>query len=644
MHTPTRRDRGTGAPRTASVFALIILTFAIAACGSGTGTPGRGPQPPLAAQCIPADPATASECGTVVIGLTDADGDFLSYTVDVMSLQLERRDGATVEVLPASTRIDFAQYVDLTEFLSVATVPPGDYIAGTIRLDYSNAEILVEASGEAKQAVVVDATGAEVGESELKIMLADRHHLVVKRGLASLLTLDFDLAASHLVDVVPSPAVAVAELFIVAEIEPVDSNDFRVRGRLTEVDIAGMSYRIALLPFHGATGDFGRATINVGEFTDFEVNDERFVGADGLAALDAAGAGTLTVARGTLDVAARSFTADFVLAGSSVPGNGKDAVKGNVISRTGDEFVVRGGTVLLSDTRPAFFRDDVTVAIGPDTVVYKSVRADRPLGMPVRLLDRSAISIGQAVTVRGTVIADDEFGTYIDASQGAVIMHLTHLSGIVNTSMPGQVDIDLHAIDRRRADVFDFTGSGASPASDADAGNYEVATGPLTMSAGATGQPVAVYGFPTPFAMAPPDFEGRTIIDYAEVRGALGIGWGASGTTAPFLMMDAAGLLLDNDNTQIDQRHHIKQGPVVIDLQALGSDTLIAPRLTGRAVFSLRTTDSLQLYADFDDYVAALALELDGVNAARSMYARGQYDSDTNVFTAYKIFIHLLEP
>ena len=66
-------------------------------------------------------------------------------------LTLEKANGAVVDVLPNSTRIDFAQYVDLTEFVSVATVPPGVYVAGTIHLDYSDAEVFVEADGDAKE-------------------------------------------------------------------------------------------------------------------------------------------------------------------------------------------------------------------------------------------------------------------------------------------------------------------------------------------------------------------------------------------------------------------------------------------------------------------------------------------------------------
>jgi hypothetical protein len=58
----------------------------------------------------------------------------------------------------------------------------------------------------------------------------------------------------------------------------------------------------------------------------------------------------------------------------------------------------------------------------------------------------------------------------------------------------------------------------------------------------------------------------------------------------------------------------------------------------------IKTTDSLQLYADFDNFVGALMLELDGAATARSLHARGYYDADNNVFTAYKIGIYLLEP
>ncbi len=625
--------------------ALMLIVLALSACGGGAST-SNTVEPPVVAQCNPADPATAGECGTLIIGLTDADGEFLSYTVDLLSLILEKSDGAVIEVMPHATRVDFAQYVDLTEFISVATVPPGLYVAGTIRLDYTNAEIFVEDGDVAKEAIVVDADGNPLGQTELKIKLADRDQLFISRATTSLLTIDFDLDASHTVDIMPTPAIATAEPFIVAELDPVDTKEIRVRGRYIEANEEEMYYVVALRPFYDKVGDFGRMRVFVTDDTACEVNEAEFSGVKCLRALEDAGQGTLTVARGTLNVAQRQFTADLILAGSSVPGNGTDAAKGHVIARMDNELVVRGGTIILSDATGSFFRDDVTVTVGPNTKVYKTYRFDRPLlAIADRLLDISAISVGQKVTVRGTVTANDEIGVHIDATEGAVILHVTHLNGVVNSIMPGQVDIDLHSLGGRRLGIYDFTCTGGcEPATDADPHNYEVSTGNLLLAAVVAGRPVSAWGFVNEFMGAPPDFEGRSIIDFSDVRSVLGVGWGAEGSTAPFLMMDSTGLLLDNRNEDIDQRHFIKQGPVLIDLTTLGSYTLIEPRETGRKLFVIKTADSLQLYADFEDFLMALTDALAGGNAARSMYARGHYNADTNVFTAYKIFVYMLEP
>jgi len=625
--------------------ALMLIALALSACGSGAGV-SNTVEAPAVAECNPADPGTAGECGTLIIGLTDADGDFLSYTVDVLSLILEKADGAVIEVLPNATRIDFAQYVDLTEFISVATVPPGIYVAGTIRLDYSNAEIIVEDGDVAKDTIVVGTDGEPLDTTEVKIRLADRDQLFINRATTSLLTIDFDLDASHTVDITSTPAIATAEPFIIAELDPVDTKEIRVRGRYMEANEAEMYYVVALRPFYDKVGDFGRMKVFVTIDSDCEINEAEFSGVECLRALEAAGQGTLTVAHGTLNVAERQFTANFVLGGSSVPGNGTDAARGHVIARMDNELVVRGGTVILSDATGSFFRDDVTVTVGPNTKVYKTYRFDRPLlAIADRLLDISAISVGQKVTVRGTVTANDELGVHIDATEGAVVLHVTHLNGIVNSIMTGQIDIDLHSLGGRRPGIYNFTCTGGcEPSTDADPDNYEVSTGNLLLDAQAAGKPVSAWGFVNEFMGAPPDFEGRSIIDYSDVRSALGVGWGAEGTSSPFLMMDSTRLLLDNQNVDIDQRHFIKQGPVLIDLATLDFDTLIAPRETGRKLFVIKTTDSLQLYANFEDFVIALTDSLVGGSAARSMYARGHYNADTHVFTAYKIFVYILEP
>jgi hypothetical protein len=618
---------------------LLVTAILLTACGGGASTPSSGPTASVG--CDPGNATTHDECGTVIIGLTDADGDFLNYTVDVLSIELETANGRVVETLPRATRINFTDYVDLAEIVSARLIPPATYVAGTIRLDYSNAEIFVEANGESKETMVKDLDGNALGQTELKIHLSNRNQLRIVKGRAALLQLDFDLAASHSVDIVPSPAEAVTEQFILAEVLPVDEKDIRVRGPLANVNIDEMTYTIALRPFYDRDGDFGRIQVHVTGETEFEVNEEIYVGAEGLRALSAEGTGTPTVAAGTLSVTERKFTAAMVLAGSSVPGFGKDAVVGNVIERDGNFLTVRGATILPMDRR-AHFHDDVIVEIGPDTKVFRDGHRQLDLGTDV-------ISIGQRVTIRGIqggVPTTDANAPQIlfDATQGAVRMHVTRLAGIVNAVTPGQADVELYAIDRRRAAIFDFTGTGMSPEQDADPLNYEVATGNLTLAALAEGKPIIAFGFPNVFGMAPPDFFGRTVIDYTDVRARLGFSWDPAGTTAPFTSIGPDGLLLDIGNEDIGVRHHVKQGPIIIDLTMLDAATTIVPRAAGRTAFYIKTADSLRMYSNFDDFIDDLSSSLDGATTARSMHAVGQYDTATKVFAAAKIGIYLLDP
>jgi len=628
-----------GTRKFASWITMLLAAVILAACGGGAGS-SENPDSVAAGSCDPADASTIAECGTVMVALTDADGDFLNYTVDVTSLKLETANGRVVETLPRGTRINFSEYVDLTELVTVATIPPGTYVAGTISLDYTDAEVIVEAGGESKSAQVLNTDGDVITESTLRIELSNRDRLIVTKGRPAFLQLDFDLAASHTVDIDAMPAEAVSEQFILAEVAPVDQKDIRVRGPLVAVNIDEMSYTVAIRPFYDRDGDFGRVKVTVSDDTEFEVNELMLVGADGLRALADAGQGTPTVAKGTLNVLERRFTADFVLAGSSVPGSDRDAVIGNVIKRDGNFLTIRGATIVPSDRR-VHFHDDVVVEVGPDTKVVKDGDRTTDLGI-------DAISVGQRVTIRGNqpTPSTDALAPQIlfDATQGAVRMHVTHLSGIVNSVMPGETDITLHSIDRRRVQIFDFTGTGMSEAQDADPDNYTVATGDLTLADFAAGKPIVARGFPAAFGMAPPDFVGRTVIDYTDVRSVLGVGWGVDGSAMPFSSIEPERLLLNNQNDDIDQRHYIKQGPVLIDLTELDSDTTIVPRQSGRLAFYIKSDDSVRMYSQFADFANDLSTSLTGGDRARSMHARGKYDAAENVFTANRIGVHLLEP
>src|SRR5262245_33769879 len=345
---------------------LISLLLILSACGGGGGAGlASGGNPPPAADC------TASTCGTLLVGLTDADGDFLSYSVDVVSLSLETADGRIVQALPVRQRVDFAGLVDLTELVTAATIPNGTYVKAAITLDYANAAVTVESGGNPVAATVVDASGQPLGTVTLDLELDNANRVFIAPGVPSLLQLDFDLAASHTVDLTTTPATAVAEPFVVASIEPVEDKELRVRGPLVSVNQAAGSYVVDLRPFNDVSARLGELMVATLPDTTFEVNGTEFVGAAGLSALAAAGAGTPTIAHGVLDLSDRSFTADRVLAGDSVPGNRFDAVFGNVTSRSGDTLVVRGGIFITRDGAVRFLRGDITVLVGTGTTVTR---------------------------------------------------------------------------------------------------------------------------------------------------------------------------------------------------------------------------------------------------------------------------------
>lgn len=621
---------------------VLSVALILGACSGSNG--GAGQVAIQAAACEPADAGTDNACGTILIGLTDADGDFLAYGVDITQLTLETANGRTVEVLPASTRVDFTDYIDLTELVAATAVPPATYVAGTISLDYRDAEIFVEAGDDSKPAVVTDASGSPLQQVELRIVLSNRDRLTITRGRATLLQLDFDLGASHDVDITATPAVAIADPYVLAEVHPVDEKDIRVRGPLVAVNETEMNYEVAIRPFYGQAGDFGRLTVSVGDSTEFEIDGAVFAGVDGLRALATAGPGTPTVAVGGLTVAERSFGAERVLGASSVPGSDLDAVIGNIIQRNGNFLSVRGATVVPRDSatdRRVYFHDDVLVQVGPDTRVFKD--GDRNASLTI-----AALSVGQRVTIRGhqaqatTPAANSQ--VLFDATSGAVRMHVTHLAGVANTIMPGQIDVALQAIDRRGAAIFDFAGTGPTGDLDATPKSYEIATDTPDLSDIRAGQPVVAFGFPSAFGMAPPDFLARTIIDYSDVHSLLGIAWGQEGTIAPFASIGPDGIVLALDNVDIGARHHIKQGPALVNLLTLGTNTTVVPRQSGRMLFSIKTAGSLRLYSDFDDFIADLSVSLNGATAVRAMYARGNFDISTNTVKAHKIGVTLLGP
>ena len=219
----------------------------------------------------------------------------------------------------------------------------------------------------------------------------------------------------------------------------------------------------------------------------------------------------------------------------------------------------------------------------------------------------------------------------------------THLRGMVNSVVAGQVNLDLRAIDRLGIGLFDFTGTGVTRAQDANPADYEVATASLGLSGVTPNEAAKVLGFVRPFGSAPADFDGRTVIDHRDLPALLGIGWGTSGTTAPFVSMGPTGLVLDVDNANIGARHVLLVGVRLIDLLNLPASPTIAPA-TGRALYGISMGRDVRLFATFAEFSTEVAARLAAGNAAVALVASGSYDEGSATLHANHIAMHFAAP
>ncbi len=392
------------------LISMMAITLMFSACGGGSS-------------------GSDNSSGDVLIGLTDAKGDFATYTVDVISLTLTKQNGQTVETLPLNTRVDFAQYTDLTEFLTAATIPNGVYVKGTMTLDYTNADIQVEDADGNAIAVnnIVDSNGDPLTQLVASVNLKGRNSLPVAPGIPASLTLDFDLKQSNSVafDVNDIPTITVTPL-LVAEVNAKAPKRHRVRGPLKDVEVDKHRFTIFIHPFRNriSTGarHFGALKVNVDDNTVYEINGTAYTGTDGLTELALQPEKTAMIARGVVQFAPRRFIAREVYAGSSVPGGTLDVVRGSVMARSGNSLTVRGATLTRNDGSVQF-KDTVTVLLDNTTIVRKQMSPD-----PFAIND---ISVGQRLTVFGTASVDGDGAWTLDAANGYARMLVSVARGTV---------------------------------------------------------------------------------------------------------------------------------------------------------------------------------------------------------------------
>ncbi|HJT19957.1 MAG TPA: hypothetical protein VJ746_05780 [Nitrospira sp.] len=592
---------------------IVVFGFLMAGCSS-SGDSGNAS-------------SSSSTAGQALVSVTDAAGDFISYTVDVQSLTLTKLDGAVVETLPLTTRVNFADYVEMTEFFTAATIPSGTYISARMRLDFSNADLEVEDNSGNAVAVPVgnirDGNGNPLSTLDVEVKFDNRRTLTIAPGIPAHLTLDFNLPATNTVDITVNPPVVTVKPFLVADVDPQNPKTMRLRGPLQSVDQSNQTYQVFLRPVHLKLGQFGSLTVHTDANTAFEIDQVDYQGTAGLAALAAKPAGTATVAIGNWQVNAKQFLATEVLGGSSVPGGTLDVVVGVVIARTGDSLTVRGASLLRSDGTFTF-RDTLTVNVAAGTKV-------RQQALMTAGLTKTNISVGQRVAAFGTL--DGALST-LDATAGFVRLLVTPVAGTVNTTGSGSLEMNVQRIAGRRIVLFNFAGTGTSSGTDADPTHYQVATGALDLSGMTSGTPVRVLGFAAQFQTAPPDFTAQTVVNLAAIPAALLVNW-TPPTMTPFTNMSDAGLILNLAGVGVS--HFVWRGPVATDLTG-GAPPTIAPSNPTQGLFAIGLNGTVQVFTQFTGYWQALQQQLAQGQKAGVIGAHGLFNDPTVTMTADQIY------
>lgn len=584
-------------------FGIALLAMLLTGCGGGGGSSSSAPDG--------SGSAPPPEVGELIVGLTDAEGDFITYEVDVTALELIRANGDVVQTLPLTTRVDFAELTEVTEFLTIATVPAGNYDSVVVRMDYANQNILVEgAAGDAIAVQAVDTDGAPIEQIDMRLSLTTSDMIRIAPGRPAAFSLDFDLQASNEVDL--ANAEVVVDAFLLATPELETDREHRVRGVLASVAEDDSSFLLKVRPFRHRQGEFGELAVTTDDTTQYEIDGQGFTGAEGLGAMALLAENTPVITHGQITDA--GLVADTVIAGSSVPWADADALVGVVAARSGDVLTLRGAHIEFGDGRKAY-RGTFEVVLSDET----SISA---VGLDNAMLSKLSVSVGQRIVAWGE-FSDDE-----SLVANRVRMQMNQLSGAVVQASP--LAVDLFALNGRNPEVFDFSGTGVTPDTDADPDFYEIDLNVLAVPQ--EGDLVRVRGIVNEFAAAPADYLARTLIDINTDRraGQLLVAW-QDGTTMPFTSLSAESIEVDLTAA----RHALKvRGVPAAFIGELTSVVLGAPA-EGQGVYAVkvRGAGEVHMYRHFNDLVDELLAQMDAGRSLHRISGVGAYNVGGNVLT-----------
>jgi hypothetical protein len=598
------------------------------------------------------------------VTLSDTPGDFTSYIVNVDSVTLTGTTVGVVTAVASVETVDFTKLKNISELWSAASVPNDTYTSATITLDYTNANISVMVNGAPQKAKVVDTTGAAVTTQTINVTLDKQHQFTIVPTLSSSsavrLAIDFDLAASNVVDLTTNPATVTVKPFLTVATSPPDNKPVRVRGPLINSAANIGTYTVYVRPFADEVNSLGILTLFNDANTVYQINGITYVGAPGILALSQLSAGsTMTAAYTTFEptptlnpsVTAGKFNPTYVIGGSTLEDYYTQGLEGDVIARNGNTVTLLGSTLQLN-TGVISYTDspNAVVLLGPSTIVTADDNTT------LTGLDYHSVAVGQHITARGLyslpasgVVTLDATGNS-SANTGSVRIQSTELFGSLVSSGSGGLVLNLQTIDNWPVSAYTFTGNGAGAVL---AAAYAVNTGTLALPAGTVaGSPLWIDGLMTPFGSAPPDFNAFSLNAEVSVTATLQVDWTSAGTTAPFATLTDTGLSINLSNANYSAGV-IRIGSESISLKSLAATPQIVPQSATPpsapgvpsvfvpifAIGGLTGTGSttITVFNSFAAFAAQLPVSIVAATPALHLVATGVYNRGSNTFSASRI-------
>jgi hypothetical protein len=634
--------------------------------------------------------------------VTDEPANFAAYIVNIDSVVLTGVVNGAVSVVTIPETVDFTKLKNVSELWASASIPNDTYTSATITIDYTDANISVIVNGAPQQATVLDSAGAAVTTVSVTVTLDPVNQAYIIPTYATTsgirLAIDFDLAASNLVNFATSPATVTVNPYFTIATSSSDNKLILVRGPLVNTSLTEQTYSVYVRPFFDEVNTAGTLTMfdNASNFSLsatastsptcpnttplFTINDVSYLGGVGITQLSETSAGsTMTASYTTYHptttpiATAAIFCTVYMVGGSTLEDFYTFGVEGDVVARNGNTLTVRGPTLAATSAETVnFYEADAHVILGAGTLVTEDDVAVNGS------LNYNSVSVGDHIIARGVCAANttncligstltlDATGTS-QTNTGSVRLQPTEAFGSLVSTSPGSLEMNLANIGIYPASAFNFAGTGTSAATDAVPAGYLINTGALTLPTDLTaGGPVFADGIATPFGSAPPDFTAAAVPDEAEQPATLLFTYATAGTTTAFATLTDAGFTLDLSNTQLVSAQ-INIGAEVIDVTTLPAGTpTIVPQIVPTPpppikvattniteaqlppvflpLFSVGSTaNGISCFNTFSSFVSTLQTDFAAAtpSVVVALDARGTYNRATNTFTAAAVNVVL---